>query len=188
MSGKGPEAAAVTALVRYTLRAGSTDDGDPGAALRRLNDVMRGDTHGRQFATAALAYVTVADARLTARLALAGHPPAMIIRRGGQVETAGEFGPMLALRSDPTFPQTDVRLEQDDVMVLYTDGVTEAGPRTAPFGDAGYAELLGSLGGLPPDKVVEAVENAVAELQGQNLRDDIALLAIAPITPPTHRQ
>ena len=188
VSGKGPGAAAVTALARYTLRAGSTDDDDPAAALRRLNDAMRSDTHGRQFATAALAYVSVAEGRLTARLALAGHPPAMIIRQTGAVEAAGEFGTMLALRPDPTFPQTDVALEPGDVMLLYTDGVTEAGARTTPFGDTGYAELLGNLGGLTPEQVVDAVEHAVVELQGQSLRDDVALLAIAPITPPTRRR
>ena len=188
VAGKGPEAAAVTALARYTLRAGSAEDSDPAIALVRLNDAMRRDTHGRQFATAALAYISVADGRLTGRIALAGHPPPMIIRRAGLVQPVGEFGPMLALRSDPTFPQADLVLEHEDLMLLYTDGVTEAGPRTAPFGDTAFGELLRTLGGLPPEKVLDAVENAVAELPGQNLRDDVAMLAIAAISlPASHR-
>ena len=186
VAGKGPEAAAVTALARYTLRAGAAEDAHPADALGRLNRAMRSDAHGQQFATAALAHVTTASGRLAARIALAGHPPVMIIRRDGRLEKAGQFGTMLGFRADPAFPETDVVLGPGDVMLLYTDGVTEAGRRTAPFGDTAFPALLTQLAGWPPGHVAATIEQTVVELQQGNLRDDIALLAIAPLvsSPP----
>ena len=86
VSGKGPEAAAITALARYTLRAGALDDDAPEKALRRLNVAMRTHDDSAQFATAALAYLSTAgDGQINVRLSLAGHPPAMVVRHDGTV-------------------------------------------------------------------------------------------------------
>ncbi len=76
VSGKGPEAAAVTALARYTLRAGALDDDAPEKALRRLNVAMRTHDESAQFATAALAYLSTAGDGADQRPPLAGRPPA----------------------------------------------------------------------------------------------------------------
>jgi PAS domain S-box-containing protein len=183
VSGKGPEAAAVTALARYTLRAGALEDDEPAKALRRLNGALRTHDDANEFATAALAYVSAADDnQIRLRLGLAGHPPAMIVRRDGTVEPAGTFGTMLALLPEPAFPLSEHVLDRGDVLLLYTDGVTEAGPRTRPFGEAGFVELLGTLAGEPPQTVVDAIEQAVVEANAGRPRDDIALLALALAT------
>jgi len=179
VSGKGAEAAAITALARYTLRAGALDDDRPGKALRRLNAAMLGQDDTSQFATAVLAYVASVDERhMHVRLALAGHPPALLLRRAGTVETSGAFGTMLGLRPDPEFRETELVLGRGDVLLLYTDGVTEAGPRRAPFGESGLTSLLGTLPGCDPQAVVDAVEQAVVDAQQGEPRDDVALLAL----------
>ncbi|MEA2305840.1 MAG: hypothetical protein QOH43_3120 [Solirubrobacteraceae bacterium] len=179
VSGKGAEAAAITALARYTLRAGALDDDHPGKALRRLNGAMLNDETS-QFATAVLAYVSSVDHdRMRVRLALAGHPPAMIIRRNGSVESSGAYGTMLGLRDDAVMYDTELVLDRGDVLLLYTDGVTEAGPRDAPFGNDGFAALLATLVGRDPQEVVDAVERAVVDAQEGQPRDDVALLALA---------
>jgi serine phosphatase RsbU (regulator of sigma subunit) len=184
VSGKGAEAAAITALARYTLRAGAIDDDEPGKALRRLNAAMLAHDDSSQFATAVLAYVSAAGGdRITVRLSLAGHPPAVIMRRDGSVETTGAFGTMLGLRPDPLCLDTQVVLDVGDVLLLYTDGVTEAGPRSAPFGEQGLVALLSSLAGSGPQDVVDAVEQAVVDAQEGQPRDDVALLALALRTP-----
>jgi serine phosphatase RsbU (regulator of sigma subunit) len=184
VSGKGAEAAAITALARYTLRAGALDDDEPGKALRRLNTAMLAHDDSSQFATAVLAYVSAAGGdRITVRLSLAGHPPAVIMRRDGSVETTGAFGTMLGLRPDPLCLDTQVVLDAGDVLLLYTDGVTEAGPRNAPFGEQGLVALLSSLAGSGPQEVVDAVEQAVVDAQEGQPRDDVALLALALRTP-----
>jgi serine phosphatase RsbU (regulator of sigma subunit) len=64
------------------------------------------------------------------------------------------------------------------VLLLYTDGVTDAGPRSRPFGEFGFAELLGTLAGESPQAVVDAVEAAVVDAHEGEPRDDIALLAL----------
>jgi serine phosphatase RsbU (regulator of sigma subunit) len=182
VTGKGAEAAAVTALARYTLRAGAPEDDSPEKALRRLNAGLRADA-STQFVTAVLAYARVADdGGIRARLALAGHPPAMLVYRGGTVEAVGEPGMMLGVVPDPELVETEVRLAAGDLLLIYTDGVTEAGPRSAPVGELGLAAILGGLADRDPNDVVAAVEAAVLAAQDGEPRDDIAVLAIAPVS------
>jgi PAS domain S-box-containing protein len=180
VSGKGAEAAAVTALARYTLRAGALEDEQPAKALRRLNTAMLTHDESSQFATAVLAYVSAVDGdHIRVRLSLAGHPPALVLRSDGSVDTTGTYGTMLGLRPDPACHDTELTLGRGDVLLLYTDGVTESGPRGTPFGEEGLVALLSTLAGRAPQDVVNAVEEAVVDAQEGQPRDDIALLALA---------
>ena len=134
VSGKGAEAAAITALARYTLRAAALDDGPPSVALRRLNQAMLAHDDSSQFATVVLAYARppAADGGMDVRCALGGHPPALVAarrraRRGaGRVrDDARRYAPT------PRCTTSTSASRRGDVLVLYTDGVTEAGPRDA---------------------------------------------------------
>ena len=126
VSGKGAEAAAVTALARYTLRAAALEDAPPSGALQRLNTAMLYDDSS-QFATVVLAYLSSGpDGGIDLRLALAGHPPPARAARRRRVETVGRYGTIVGLR--PT--STSRRRRPPRVRrgaLLYTDGVTEAG-------------------------------------------------------------
>jgi PAS domain S-box-containing protein len=178
VSGKGAEAAAVTALARYTLRAAALEEGPPSSALRRLNTAMLYDDTS-QFATVVMAYLSAGSGNgLDVRLALAGHPAPALLRRDGRVEMAGRFGTMAGIRDDIDVHDVDLRLEAGDVLLLYTDGVSEAGARHAPFGEDGLVAVLKGLTGQTPQAVVDAVERAVVAAQPGDPRDDIALLAI----------
>jgi PAS domain S-box-containing protein len=178
VSGKGAQAAAVTALARYTLRAAALEEGPPSGALRRLNTAMLYDDTS-QFATVVMAYLSAGTGNgLDVRLALAGHPAPAVLRCDGSVEMAGRFGTMAGIRADIDVHDVDVHLEAGDVLLLYTDGVTEAGARHAPFGEDGLVSALTGLAGQTPQAVVDAVEHAVVAAQPGDPRDDIALLAI----------
>jgi len=180
VSGKGAEAAAVTALARYTLRAAALEDTPPSGALHRLNAAMLYDDTS-QFATVVIAYLSAGpEGSIALRVALAGHPAPAIVRRDGRVEMAGRYGTMAGLRADIEVHDVAVRLDPGDVLLLYTDGVTEAGPRRTPFGEAGLVSVLRDLPGRSPQEVVDAVEQAVVAAQPGDPRDDIALLAISP--------
>jgi PAS domain S-box-containing protein len=180
VSGKGAEAAAVTALARHTLRAAALEDAPPSGALERLNTAMLYDDTS-QFATVVMAYLSSGpDGSIDLRLALAGHPAPAVVRRDGSVEMVGRYGTMAGLRPDISVHDVDVRLEADEVLLLYTDGVTEAGPRRTPFGEPGLVSVLSGMGGQSPQAVVDAVEQAVVAAQPGDPRDDIALLAICP--------
>ncbi|MEN3279334.1 MAG: hypothetical protein V7607_474 [Solirubrobacteraceae bacterium] len=179
VSGKGAEAAAVTALARYTLRAAALEEVPPSGALRRLNTAMLDDDTS-QFATVALAYFAKAGpGEVDVRLSLAGHPAAAVVRRDGEVEMAGRFGMMVGLRAEPVLHDVELRIGAGDVLLLYTDGVTEAGPRGRPLGEDGIATVLRPLAGKPPQTIVDAVEQAAVAAQPGDPRDDIALLAIS---------
>jgi serine phosphatase RsbU (regulator of sigma subunit)/PAS domain-containing protein len=179
VSGKGAEAAAVTALARYTLRAAALEDAPPSAALRRLNTAMLDDDTS-QFATVALAYFAKAGrAAVDVRLSLAGHPAPAVLRRDGTIEMAGRFGMMVGLGAEPVLHDVELRIGAGDVLLLYTDGVTEAGPRGRPLGEDGIATVLADLAGQSPQAIVDAVEQAAVAAQPGDPRDDIALLAIS---------
>ena len=179
VSGKGAEAAAVTALARYTLRAAALEDAPPSDALRRLNGAML-DDETSQFATVALAYFSTAGPDgLDVRLSLAGHPAPVVVRSDGTVEMLGRFGMMVGLRRHPVLHDAELRIGPGDVLLLYTDGVSEAGPRGAPLGEEGIADVLRGLAGEPPQAIVDAIERAAVAAQPGDPRDDIALLAIA---------
>jgi serine phosphatase RsbU (regulator of sigma subunit) len=181
VSGKGAEAAAVTALARYTLRAAALDAIPPSGALRRLNTLMLDDDTS-QFATVALAYFSKAGPNeVDVRLSLAGHPAAAVVRRDGDVEMAGRFGMMVGLRAEPVLHDVEVRIGAGDVLLLYTDGVTEAGPRGRPLGEQGIATVLRDLAGASPQAIVDAVEQAAVAAQPGEPRDDIAVLAISMV-------
>ncbi len=179
VSGKGAEAAAVTALARYTLRAGALEDDRPAKALRRLNAALIAHDDTSQFVTAVVAHVSaVTGDSIKVLLSLAGHPPALVVRRDGAVEPTGAYGTILGIDDDPPLLETELVLERGDVLLLYTDGVTEAGPRTRPFGDHGLLDLLPTLAGRTPDELVDAVEAAVVAAHEGRARDDVALLAV----------
>jgi PAS domain S-box-containing protein len=186
VSGKGAEAAAITALARYTLRAAAMEEGAPSGALRRLNDAMLKDGSS-QFATVVLAYVSAApDGGLRVRMALGGHPPPLLLRADGAIEAPGNFGVLLGMLEDAPVHDAEFALNPHDLMLLYTDGVTEAGPRDAPLGQNGLTALIRGLTGRTPEQIVDAVEQAVVAAQPGEPRDDIALLAltVTALEPP----
>jgi serine phosphatase RsbU (regulator of sigma subunit)/PAS domain-containing protein len=184
VSGKGAEAAAITALARYTLRAAALENAPPSDALRRLNIAMLDDDTS-QFATVALAYFSkAADDAVDVRLALAGHPAPALVRNEGGVEMAGRFGMMIGLAEDPVLHDVELRIEPGDALLLYTDGVSEAGPRGTPLGEPGIVAVLGEMAGRSPQAMVDALERAAVTAQPGDPRDDIALLAIS-LEPPS---
>jgi serine phosphatase RsbU (regulator of sigma subunit) len=114
------------------------------------------------------------------RLALGGHPPALVVRaRQAAVEPFGALGTILGATADAALRDVSVALAPGDALVLYTDGVTEAGSRAQPFGQAGLERLLLQVAGEPPDVVVGAVEQAVVDAQPGEPRDDLAVVALS---------
>jgi serine phosphatase RsbU (regulator of sigma subunit) len=178
VSGKGAEAAAITALARYSLRTAAMEEGAPSDALRRLNQAMLSDGSS-QFATVVLAYISAAaDGALDVRVALGGHPPPLVLRAGGAIEMPGDYGVLLGMLEDPALHDRNLTLHRGDAMLLYTDGVTEAGSRDRPLGEHGLRDLVSRLREREPEQIVDAVEQAVVAAQTGEPRDDIALLAL----------
>jgi anti-sigma regulatory factor (Ser/Thr protein kinase) len=187
VTGKGADAAAVTALARYTLRAAALQEPSPSRMLGLLNDAMLVQNEEGQFCTVCLGRFRRVDDRLVVSLALGGHEPALVLRADGRVEPCGVPGNLIGLLENPSLEDSEVELAPGDVLVLYTDGVTDAGAPVRPIGPDGLAALLGSLRGRPPDRILDAIEQAAVEVQDGEPRDDIALLAVSPEEGMTER-
>ena len=179
VSGKGAEAAAVTALARHTVRTASLEPATPSDLLAILNDALLTQRKGTEFCTVCVATLTPREGGgASLRLALGGHPPALVLRADGLVEAHGIPGTLIGVFPDPRLEEVEVPVGPGDVVLLYTDGVTEAGPAGSEIGEEGLMRLLGELGGRSAEQVVAAVERAAVEAQDGRPRDDIALIAV----------
>jgi CHASE3 domain sensor protein len=182
--GKGPQAAAVTAMARWTLRSFATDAVAPADALRRLNDAMlRQGLEGR-FIT--LAYVLLElradDAHVA--VACAGHPPAILVSPRGEPEPVDAYGDLLGVWPDIRLRQVELELRPGEALVLYTDGVTDAGP-THPGLERSAEQLLRLPGSeRNADALADALLNETGGPNGA-ARDDVAIVAVRYV-PPEH--
>ena len=180
VSGKGPEAAAVTALARYTLRAGALDDDAPGEGAAAAQRARCAPTTTARSSPPPRSPTCRLRRRPDRRPPVAGRPPAGDGRPPRRRRSPAPGRTATCSRSATTrrSARAGSLLDPGDVLLLYTDGVTEAGPRDRPFGEFGFAELLGTLAGESPQAVVDAVEAAVVDAHEGEPRDDIALLAL----------
>jgi PAS domain S-box-containing protein len=179
VSGKGAPAAAVTALARYTLRTAAANATTPSEALDALNEALLERRRDQEFCSVALAFVTLRGQGLDIRLSLGGHPPALVRRADGRLESAGSPGLLLGFAHDPPLVDDDVRLEPGDTILLYTDGVTDVARDGDRFGDARLEELTRSLGpALPAAAIVATIEETAVAYAALQPQDDMALVAL----------
>ena len=180
--GKGPEAASVTALARHTLRAAAAYEPRPSAVLQLLHHALRAARDDGRFCTVAYAELephTRGGARMT--LACGGHPLPLVLRGNGRVEPVGRLGTLLGADVTPVLTDVDVELAAGDLVIFYTDGVTEirAGRREI-FGYRDLALVLAACAGLPAEEVAQRVQDAVLDAAEGRPRDDIAVLVFGP--------
>ncbi|MGK5557680.1 PP2C family protein-serine/threonine phosphatase [Actinomadura kijaniata] len=193
--GKGPQAASLTSLTRYTLRAAAHHDPDPVTALTTLNDAL----HERYTASGDPRYCTCifgvlesghGDGHVTVRLASGGHPPALVLRADGHADLLPTPGGMLiGVFPAATIGTAQTVLAAGDTMLLYTDGLTEA--RTGPtrddlYGDDALYAFAADRAPATPQQTITALTGLLDGF-GDGLDDDTALLALGvPAAPRAH--
>jgi PAS domain S-box-containing protein len=178
VAGKGAAAAATTALLRHTLRIAAHLERSPVAALARMDEALLREDDVEHPASAVCGLLRVRpDGCVEIALAAAGHPPPYVRRRDGRVEDTVRPGALLGALPGPVPTEMTLILEPGDVLVLYTDGVTEA---RGPDGQLGEAGLAIALAHAEPGAaaVAEAIEHRAVEVQDGRPSDDIAVLAI----------
>jgi len=186
VQGKGPDAAAVTALARHTMRAAAAYERRPSGVLTLLHRALR-DAAGDdgRFCTVCYAHLRVEDDQVALELACGGHPLPLVVHPDGRVTPVGRLGTLLGSDIEPQLTDVTVRLGPGEVLVLYTDGVTEVRRRRQEvFGHRELVALLQTCAGLPPDAVADRVEAAVMTASEGRLRDDMAILAFGPTPQP----
>ncbi|RDI63952.1 PP2C family protein-serine/threonine phosphatase [Nocardia pseudobrasiliensis] len=184
--GKGLEAAVLTGKIRNTVAALVSMADDHERLLNLLNSALLSSGNTR-FATLVLASVTTRDDGLELRLTSAGHPPPLIARADGRVETAETRGQLVGALPRITATTYRTTLAPGETCLLYTDGVTEArgGPLGRDmFGEHRLSAAVAECAGLPAEAVVERIQMLTAQWVGHRQHDDIAVVAItAPHRP-----
>ena len=176
--GKGPRAAGVTALARHTLRAAAISDQSPTDMLSTLHQALLRQPPGADLCTVCLIMLVreQGGARLT--VALAGHPPPLLIRGGGEVEQIGLSGTVLGVVDPIKIQESEISLAAEETLLLYTDGVIEAGRPNHLLGEGGLLELCAAAPHLSLAAFLKHIEHAALTRAQGRLRDDIALLAL----------
>ena len=176
VSGKGADAAAITALARYTVRAVAVHGRRPSTVLRELNDaVLRHDLDDR-FCTAAFARLRGGTDRARVQLSSGGHPLPLLVTAEGDVRYVGQPGTALGIARRPRLVDREVELRPGDKLVFVTDGVLEARVAGRMLGVDGLERLLAGCGDLDALATGARIEEAVvAEAEP---RDDIAVLVL----------
>ena len=185
--GKGADAAALTALARYTLRATASPAARPSETLQTLNDAVlrqRGDGRFITVAYARLAMNGNGGAHLT--LATGGHPAPILLRADGRAEPVGQPGTLLGVVHDPVLSDDAVEMRPGDTLFLYTDGVTEAHAPDHLLETADVARIVEECDAADAAELVRCVEETVRGMASGLPSDDIAMLALR-IPPGGHR-
>ena len=180
--GKGVGAALLMATLQAGLhltRDGLAPGADLGAATARLDRLIAESTEPHQFVTLAWGVVDVPNRRF--RYVVAGHPPPRLVRASGAVESLDVGGPLLGVLPDAVFRTGEVALGPGDLLVLTTDGVTEA--ENADGEEFEIAGLDAALQAGPRDdasRCLDAVVDAVARFAGDDPTesDDLTLVAV----------
>ena len=170
--GKGVDAAALTALARHTVRAAAQDRPSPSAVLTALNRAVLAESRTGQFLTAI--FGRIEGRRLT--MACGGHPPPVLLAADGTMKGLECTGTLLGVLDDPQVSDTSVSLEPGDTLLLYTDGLTEAGAPASTLTTEDVAELLRQA---RADSAYGTVQRCLAralEDGGGVIRDDVAVL------------
>ena len=183
VSGKGIEAAAVTALARYTLRAAAVYNPEPAAVLGNLNTVLYQEylTGGTRYCTVLFGILGAGgDDGRTVTMVGGGHPYPLLLRADGHAgyePTAG--GPIVGVIPVAEFTATTITLAPGDTLFLYTDGLTDARVDSGG-GRYGPEALLQHARTLAPSSASEVVAatSRLLDTFGGGLDDDAAILAL----------
>jgi len=197
--GKGVEAAALTGLARHTIRSRSLSDPSPGAVLRHLNDLLLlaeaekaaalgEDWHLEPlFCTVVAIALAEVEGGVDATICAAGHPLPLVRRVDGSIEPVGVCGDVLGVLDEVEITDCSTRLHPGDILVAFTDGITERRRGRSEFGQEGIVAVLRETGGADADTIAARVEQAAQDFVDDEADDDMAVLVVrVPLSSERH--
>jgi sigma-B regulation protein RsbU (phosphoserine phosphatase) len=177
VSGKGVPAALVTANLHATLHA-LAEDYPIERLVKRINNSIFKDTSPDFFVT--FFYGVLNNSTGEFKYVNAGHNPPIVVRQNGMVEELIQGGTILGILPDSVFQTGSTVINPQELLLLYTDGLTEAGlPEIEPWGEENLKSYLTEIHHDPPDRMAELILKKVEEsLKGTAQTDDIALVLL----------
>lgn len=184
VTGKGEEAAALTAAARYAIRVIAHWTADPVEVLRQANEVLLSTEGSGRFVTAKTVQLTWRDSLLHVSLGTAGHPGPAVVRSDGRVEMTGGGGLPLGLFPEAQPGLEEIDLAKGDTLFFFTDGLTETRSPDLRYFEERLADELVSLAGRPASEVVAGIQARAEAFAAGQLRDDLTVLALRVLDPP----
>lgn len=170
IEGKGVLAATVSGLMRHGTRLAAQQRPDPAAVLEQLDQALSSYPSD---VTSTMLCARLGEGDLT--IASAGHPPPLVTNIEGHTRELRARGPMLGAFSDAEFGAQRFAVETGELVMLYTDGITDALGGRKSLGRDRLRLLLAAQAGRRPAEAVEAIDQALA---GALVCDDLAALVL----------
>lgn len=173
--GKGVEAASLTSLARYTIRAVASAATSPPEVLGVLNHALLNHEQENSLCTAAIAEIEPRGDHTVVHFSLAGHPRPLLLKNNGQVSLVGTHGALLGGLEDIEHIDDAVAMSCGDTLLLYTDGVTDSrvDEQSGRLEEEGLATLMQRC----PSRYPEAVADYLLRNLG-DCEDDVAIMAV----------
>lgn len=182
--GKGAGAAVLTALARYTVRAEVLRMESPAAVLAALSEALL-RYYPDEFCTAVFALLSPASTGTRLVVSSGGHHLPLCLRADGTVETLGRSGTILGLVDQPDLTDVRTTLHDGDVVVIYTDGVTEARHEGEFFDEDGLCSVLRDAATWGAQAIADHIVASALAFQGGHARDDMAVVVMKRPSAPT---
>src|SRR5436190_9560061 len=162
VSGKGMPASLMMMALQARVQVLAEDPSDLGAFMMRLNKATCAKCPSNRFITFFFSALDAATGDL--RFANAGHNPPILLRASGEAQMLEGGGPVLGILAVAPYSEQRERLEQGDMLVIYSDGVTEAtNHEYEEFGEDKLIDVLRKHRDEPATKIVEAVTKSLTE-------------------------
>lgn len=175
VTGHGIEPSITALQAKYLLRVFLRQFRDPAQALEELNDRMSALEAGEELIS--LCVVMFDSEAGTMRWASAGHPTVWLWHQR-EVRPLKATGPLLMLDPKGTFISREIPLESGDLLLMYTDGLTEARDGDQFFGEERAATMLRRDPGVDPEVLCKSLLEAAKDFASGPLNDDVAILAL----------
>jgi len=176
VSGHGISAALMATMVKMSLSTWGETLDRPSDTLMNIQNSMSGKL-GNNFITAGISFIDLKTGRLV--YSSAGHPPALILRSGGDVEVINPRGRFISELPAARFEETESELRPGDKMVLYTDGVIEARKGAVMLGDSGFHDLIREHTAKTPEAICGKVYDYVSGYTEGGLEDDFTIMVLS---------
>lgn len=177
LAGHGVESAALTTLVKHTMRVDALYETAPGSIVRRANEVLLREAPPEMFASAFLGMLDIGSGCMS--YCLAGHPAPLLVRDGEPPAFLPGPQVVLGVESDVEYVTNETAMAEGDLLLLYTDGLVEARNRDGE--SYGADRLRWALGGLAREDVSQVPEAIFLDVFSHSegrLEDDVAVLAV----------
>ncbi|MBE0476189.1 MAG: SpoIIE family protein phosphatase [Coriobacteriia bacterium] len=186
VSGRGLPAASMTALVKNSMRAEALRAAPPTEVVTHTSEIVRKEAGAGSFATAFFGVMDVRCGEMS--YCLAGPPAPVLAPKGAPPSLLSEAQAAMGLRSRPSYGESRVGLSVGDLLVLYTEGLTDAADgRGRPFGTKRLLRSVADVAESPVDEIPQALFMDAFSYADGRMTDDVAILAMRRTEPRPRR-